>query len=541
VWRTVVAAAEAGRPFEGDQRVGETLELLLVEDNIDDVELLKRLARRCSPDWSIRVVATGHEALEAAASGRFDAALVDQHLPDVSGEHLIPRLQAITAELPVVMLTRQGDERLAVEVMKAGAYDYLRKDDLNATLLGRTVRNVVERARLEAEVRRADERLREWAIRDGLTGLFNHRHFQELLRTEWARAVRYAQPLACLMLDLDHFKQVNDTYGHPFGDEVLKHLARVLGQEARKVDVVARYGGEEFVLLLPSTDVVGSRVVAERICSGVAAVPFVHEGTSIALTLSIGVATSEDPRARSESELVKLADAALYRAKRSGRNRVCMALEPGGPRAEALPTTTGNFAFREHDAEIRRMLVSLMTGMLGLIDARDGFGEHSLRVARLAVRLGQRLNLEATDLEVLRTGALLHDIGRVAVPDEVWLKTETLSPAERERVRQHAVLGAKVLESVPFLERERHIARHHHERWDGQGYPDGLSGAAIPALARIVGVCDAYEALTSRRPWRAAKGRDEALAVLEAGAGREFDPALVPLLAATVREAGGEV
>jgi len=525
--------------------VTETLDLLIVEDNVDDVELLKRMVRRCDPNWRTHVVASGREALELAQTRPFDLAFVDQHLPDTAGDQLVAQLNAFfearPSELPVVMLTRQGDERLAVEVMKAGAYDYLRKDDLNSTLIGRTVRSVIERASLKAQIKRANERERAWAIRDGLTGLVNHRHFQERLRDEWARAKRHTTPLACVMLDLDHFKQVNDTYGHPFGDEVLKWVARLLTDTARQTDVVARYGGEEFVLLLPQTSTEGARILAERVCAEVSAVPFVFEGTSVALTISIGVSSLDDPRAKTENDLVKLADNALYRAKRSGRNRVCMAIDPTGPRAEILTSSSTLTALRDQDIELRRVLVSIMTGLLGLVDARDGFGEHSLRVARLAVRMGQRLGLEATVLEVLRTGALLHDIGRIAVPDEVWLKTAALDADERDRVQQHVVLGARILESAPFLERERQIVRHHHERWDGKGYPDGLTGDEIPMLARIVGVCDAYEALTSKRPWRTARSRDEALAVLTAGAGTEYDPALVQALAAAIREATGEV
>jgi len=239
--------------------------ILLVEDNIDDVEVLRRFIRRVPGSYQVDIAYDADEAISKASQGAYDLALVDHQLPGASGHELIGTMREAVPELPIVMLTGHGDEKLAVEVMKAGAYDYLRKHDLDPSILARVVRNVLERSRLENEVRQVNERLREWAIRDGLTGLYNHRHFQELLRTEMARARRYGQPLACLMLDLDHFKDVNDTYGHPFGDRVLKRLAATLTDVAREVDIIARYGGEEFVVVLPNTDREGARRLAERV------------------------------------------------------------------------------------------------------------------------------------------------------------------------------------------------------------------------------------------------------------------------------------
>lgn len=513
-----------------------SIAILLVEDNADDAEIITRLLRRSGMAHRLVQAATGQAGIELARVEAFDVAVVDQLLPDIRGEQLIGQLHAAAPELPVVMLTRQGDERLAVEVMKAGAYDYLRKDDVDAGALRRTLHNVVDRARLEREVRRANERLRDWAIRDGLTGLFNHRHFQELLRTEFARARRYAQPLACLMIDLDHFKSVNDTYGHPFGDEVLKQVAGTLVAEARKMDVVARYGGEEFVLLLPSTDVAGGGRVAERIRQRVGDTPVEHDGVSVAVTLSVGVATSDDPRCAGENALVKLADSALYRAKRTGRDRVCLATDPAGGLAEAVALTPVGTGLRELEGEVRRLALGPLSHLLRLAEQNDGFGAHAERVSTLSVRLGRALGLEASDLEVLRWGALLHDIGRLAETEPALLKPGPLSDEERGRLPRHCVHGAQVLAVVSGLEREREIVRHHHENWDGTGYPDALAGERIPPLARIVAVCDTWEALLAPRPWRGAHSVVEAMRVMDAERGRRFDPRLVDTLARVLRE-----
>ena len=513
-----------------------SIAILLVEDNEDDVEIIRRLVRRAGNEYHLEQASTGQAAISKARVQAFDVALVDQQLPDIRGEQLIGQLHLAAPELPVVMLTRQGDERLAVEVMKAGAYDYLRKDDLDHTLLRRTLHNVIERARLKMEVQRANERLRDWAIRDGLTGLFNHRHFQELLRTEFARAHRYGQGLACLMIDLDHFKAVNDTHGHPFGDEVLKQVANTILVEARKVDVAARYGGEEFVLILPNTDLSGARIVADRICERVGHNPVSHEGVTVAITLSVGVATSEDPRCTNENSLVKLADAALYRAKRSGRNRVCVSTDTRERLSESIALAPVNTGIREFEGEVRRLLLSTVAGLLRLAERNDGYGEHGERVARLSVEIGRQLGIDAGELEDLRCGALLHDIGRLTETEPALIKAGPLTDEERTRLPRHCIQGLQGLSGLPSLEREREIIRHHHENWDGTGYPDGLAGEQIPLMARIVAVCDGWDALTSTRPWRAAFSSEEAMRILDAERGRRYEPRIVEALSRILRE-----
>lgn len=508
--------------------------ILLVEDNIDDVEVLRRFIRRLPGSYRVEIAYTAAEGIEKAQARRYDVMLVDQRLPDVSGRELIRTMREAVPQLPVVMLTGHGDERLAVEVMKAGAYDYLRKDDLDRDTLARTLHNVLERARLEAAVRAANDRLREWAIRDGLTGLYNHRHFQELLRNELARAERYDQPLACVMVDLDHFKQINDTYGHPFGDEVLKKVAAALTDGARKVDLVARYGGEEFVLVLPSTDAHGAVQVAERVRRAVEAEPFRHDGRTVHLTLSLGVATSELPGVTDEHSLVKRADMALYAAKRAGRNRVMVA-GPADDLRELQPTPAPPAARDDAAGEVRRRLLATLTELDDHATPEPHRG-HSRRVAELALRLGRALDLDTETLQCLEAGALLHDVGRVTVDDAVWLKPGPLDPEEREQVQLHTVLGARVVSRSGVLVREAEIVRSHHERWDGDGYPDGLAGEAIPLLARIVAIADGFEALTASRTWRDALPVPEALRVLEQAAGTVYDPRLVRVFTDLVGE-----
>lgn len=509
------------------------IQILLVEDNDDDVEILRRFIRRIGGEYEILVAQTGAEALTLLERNTPDLALLDQHLPDVTGERLIAKVRAVQERLPIVMLTGQGDERLAVQVMKAGAYDYLRKDDLDRRTLGRVIHNVLERSRLEAEVRAAEIRFRDWAIRDGLTGLYNHRHFQELLSRDFATAKRYGSTLAALMLDLDHFKQVNDSHGHLAGDAVLREVAARLQAAARSVDVIARYGGEEFVLLLPSTDGDGALQLASRICSMVAVRPIETDGRQIRVTVSIGVATSVDPGADDARCLLELADKALYAAKRSGRNRVARAGAHAPVSTLELPVVD---AGSDVEFEARRRLVGALSAVVQLADTNSS-RKHANRAAQIAQAFGRFLRLDPAQQEVLRVGALLHDIGRVGVSDAIMAKGGELSEAERAVVREHPTKGAEVLRLTGLLDAEAKIALHHHERWDGEGYPGGLSGQHIPRLARIVTIVDAFEALTSRRPWRDRLTRGAALAALIADAGRIYDPELIETFRAFIVEA----
>lgn len=445
--------------------------ILVVEDNVDDIMILRRHFSRLEGSYRVEIAYTAAEALTKIAAQPFDIAFIDRHLPDARGEALISELANVAPDMPLVMLTGQGDERLAVEVMKAGAYDYLRKDDLSRSILSRTLRNVLERARLRARIDAAHAELAQLAIRDGLTGLFNRRHFGQLVETEFARARRYGQSLACLMLDIDRFKRFNDTRGHQCGDAVLRHVADILRGVARQVDVVARYGGEEFVVLLPNTDIEGALRVAERIRAGVAERPLRFGALDVGVTVSVGVATNAESGVETTEALVKLADDGLYAAKRAGRNRV--------GRAERLdaPATP--------DAILRRRTSTLL--IAGLVDAHEAqvlFRPHqSQRTASLAARLATRLGCDLETYEAVILAARLGELGRLVLP----------VPAQADDATQRAIAA-----STEALLAESGLAplvfstlRHRFEHWDGSG-PMGLKGEAILEGGRLLALVDAW-------------------------------------------------
>lgn len=496
--------------------VSDQTHVLVVEDNIDDIMILRRHFEQLDGDYRIDVAYTGTEAIARAESQHYDIAFLDHHLPDARGETLIEQMRVAVPDLPIVMLTGHGDERLAVNVMKAGAYDYLRKDDLSRAMLKRTLRNTLARACLKRQIHAARLRVEQLAIRDGLTGLFNRRHLNNLLTTEFARAKRYDQPLACLMLDIDHFKQVNDTRGHPCGDAVLKHLAAVLDGAARTVDAVARYGGEEFVLLLPNTDMGGAERVAERIRAAMANGPITYQGAQLYVTVSLGVATSRLPSVTSTEALIKHADDALFRAKRGGRNRVSVAPaqpEPIEPDAHQLFLQGATAAFAR--------LIELHETRVG------GRTKHGARVASEVERFARALAFDDRIIDGLMLAARLAGLGRLLVADHVWNAPPPLAGADAAQIQRAPELAVDVLNRMSLLPSVTVTIRHQNEHWDGTGNPDGLKAQDIPEGARILKLVDAWCALTRPRPWRPAFSEKAAMALIESQAGTVFDPALV--------------
>ncbi|HEY8240398.1 MAG TPA: diguanylate cyclase, partial [Kiritimatiellia bacterium] len=523
-------------------------------------------------------------------------------------------------------------------------------------------------------------RIRQFAVRDVLTGLFNRRGMEEELERMSQLCFRLKLPLGVAAVDVDFFKSVNDTFGHLIGDQVLRELAQLLQSVVRASDVIGRYGGDEMVILFPQANTEQLLQIGEELIKAIRRHVFCESTTGVSMTISIGVASSEELEVKSSAELLVRADQALYKSKQAGRDRVCAwttktavaALQEGekakgktgrrghGPRGSllvvdddpnigkllsrvlkkehynvtvvasaeeaiaaiqsnpgafdmmltdvGLPQNSGhellaqvsridesivkivitgmvtadnaidslrNGAYEfikkpidfahltevvERALNYRRLMISntlyqrdlektvrekgaaltrameqfkmsynfTLEALIAMLDAKaHETGIHSTRVRDLSIVMSRHLNLSERDVEVIGRGALLHDIGKIAIPDSILHKAGPLTEEERKVMRTHPEIGYRILRSSPFLEESAEIVRSHHEWYDGTGYPRGQKGGDICLGARIFAIVDAYDAMRSGRVYNKSKSQGDAIQEIRKFSGRQFDPTMV--------------
>ena len=411
------------------------------------------------------------------------------------------------------------------------------------------------------------QKAQEQAITDGLTGVKTHRFLMEALSAEWKRSTRANRPFALVLMDLDRFKFVNDFYGHLEGDVILRRVGHILEQNCRRSDVVARYGGDEFVILMPETSMEQARQLANKLRTWVASDPLLRDKN---ITASFGIA-GFPIHGSTPQELLQVADSSMYLSKHQGGNSVSSA-EQGDPndgkrwKKDVLEAylgvtlkrlfSTGPQAFEEiyrrlelftrslvdqgpgaSEKELPPAVVETVTSLALAIDAKDQYTQgHSQKVSAYAVMLAQALNLEQAEVEEIRLAGLLHDIGKVGIPEGILNKSGPLDATEWETMKTHTELGAKILEPLETMSRIRLMVRHHHEYYDGSGYPDRLQGEAIPYGSRVIAIADSYDTITSERSYKKGRSPEEAFMELERCAATQFDPAIVRVFVEKMRQ-----
>jgi diguanylate cyclase (GGDEF)-like protein/putative nucleotidyltransferase with HDIG domain len=375
------------------------------------------------------------------------------------------------------------------------------------------------------------------SLTDALTGVGSRKLLEDKLQAECDRAKRYKRPFSVAILDLDHFKMINDTLGHAAGDEAIRQLAQCINERKRATDVLARYGGDEFVLLMPETQAAEAAVLMERIRINVQQIPL-EQG--LTLSLSCGISESQLQQDSAPGDVMRRADLALYEAKNAGRNCIKLwnkdmgrSLSTGEVEIERIQRLQRRIIGLSEKAE--KMFMESIWGLVQALEAKDLYAKkHSENVMRYAAAITRMMELGPKQSDLIRRAAMIHDIGRIGIPDSILFKPGVLTPHERRIIEQHPIIAARILEPMSFLEREVAIIRHHHEKWNGQGYPDGLARTAIPLGARIIAVADTFDALTSDRAYHTQRPVREAIRILKDSADYELDPAVVTAMLAWI-------
>jgi len=389
----------------------------------------------------------------------------------------------------------------------------------------------------------ANRKLEELSTKDELTGLYNKRHFWDALAIEFKRAMRYSTPTSCLMIDIDLFKSVNDLGSHAFGDYCLSEIGRMIRSQLRAMDIAARYGGEEFAVILPSTDYRGARTISQKIRGKIEKRSFKRGEIIMNLTVSVGVSSMPEDKVNRHNRLVEFADKALYEAKMQGRNRVCLyrdiKLKDKGPKlGKEKIEEVGNRLFHLMEG-VKRDYIEATKNLVQSLEFKDKYRQnHSIRVSRFASRIAEAINLSKEQIDSITFAALLHDLGFIGINNEILLKEGGLNKEEYDLVKEHPVLSAQMIQSIRDLQEEVHCVLHHHEWYNGKGYPGGLKGKEIPLGARVLAIADAYDAMRSHRPYRAPLSIEMIEKEFSSFSGSQFDPKLVGVMQRLLKEEG---
>jgi len=504
----------------------------------DDENITRRRLEKLLTDMGFEVVSCkdGLDAWKVIESKKAPSLLIlDWMMPGMDGVEICRKVRKLAREpyTFILLLTSKGKQDDFVKGMDAGADDYITKpfDQNELRVRLKAGKRIIE---LNEELLTVRDNFEKQAIHDELTGLYNRHYMLETLKKEFARAQRYKTDLSCLLLDLDCFKDINDSFGHTFGDHVLREFSKGLRKNARETDIPIRYGGEEFMVLLPNTGIAGAQKLAEKIRTTCEKKKYDDGKNSTTVTVSIGIASIKQHHLTESKEIIACADKALYRSKAEGRNRVTVYMK--------RPSwTSENNQIRE-DEDLGYLKESLSVILektkkssiesLELLTRDLGGKEHKQHnhdVKRYIKLIGETLALPPTIIETFKRSANFHDNFKVLLRKTLKAKNKVLNKEERNEIEDHPYMLSELIDMFDFFANEKSILQHHHENYDGSGYPDGLKESEIPLGARIFAMTDAIAAMLSGRLYKAKLSPEEMVAELADKAGTQFDPVLVSL------------
>ncbi|MFC1755097.1 PAS domain S-box protein [Thermoproteota archaeon] len=401
-----------------------------------------------------------------------------------------------------------------------------------------------ERELLNRKLVKSNRQLKRLSLIDAQTGLFNHRYFEDAIEREFCRAVRETLPLSLIMLDFDYFKSINDAYGHRFGDIVLKQFAKILKKDVRRYDIAIRFGGAEFMVISPGADRETALSLAQRIFDSVSFHDFGNKRNKVKLKLSVSVATYPEDEIVRSMDLLEVADQVLNKVKEDGGGRIYTSLEAKTKKPIDLDIDTSKDAagvdFLKNKIfkltkQTNQSLIESVSAFAKTIEAKDSYtGKHTESTVKYATVIARALELPSDDIESIREAAVLHDLGKVGISEKILRKKSKLTESEFREIKKHPRIAVDIIRPIHILHDLIPSILHHHERWDGGGYPDGLKKERIPIGARIIAVADTFHALISDRSYRKAFSEGEAIEIIKESSGSQFDPKIVELFVSSV-------
>ena len=507
--------------------------VLAIDDNQTNLALIKVYLQQMS--LKALLAADAVAGIDLAINEKPDLILLDVMMPEIDGFEACRRLKddARTSNIPIIFVSAKDQAHDKVTGLQCGGIDYITKPFDPGEFKTR-VGVVLQMIELQ-------ERLINQAHTDPLTGLYNRRYFFDLLEREILQAKIKDCPLSLMMLDLDHFKCVNDTFGHLGGDVILKQFTAIMQENLYPLDIAARYGGEEFIVMMPDTSQDKAMQAAKRQLHVIENNSWDVSTEHVKITTSIGITVYNAAVAIDPYDLIKQADVALYAAKRRGRNCVVSWDSVNYDEETAIEETQSVSELQGKVSDLadrlRDQTIGTISAFAKAIAIKDPYmANHAENVQVYSVAIAKEMGVSQEYCNVISTAALLHDLGKLCIPDEVLKKTEEITEEDVKVIQQHPVATAKILNQIGLFEQEAMIIQSHQEKFDGSGYPRGASGRKIPFGSRVLAIAIAFDAITSGRRYKEAKTSQQALDEMAKYNGNQFDPEIFKAFEKTVEK-----